>query len=96
MLSRLELGCLTNTQPRFYFPAARPNLRARQELATFPWDLVGKVGTGLDWDRCREEEERRDATREWDKGPDRPSSGQHLQAAKSYLPSQLARLSAGQ
>lgn len=36
MLGRLELGCLTNTQPRFYFSAARPNLRAWQELAHFP------------------------------------------------------------
>lgn len=87
---------MTNTQPRFYFPAARPNLRAWQELATFPRNLVGKVGTELDWDRCREEEERREVTGEWDEGPDRPFSGQHLQAAKSYLPSQLARLSAGQ
>ena len=54
------------------------------------------MGTGLDWDRCREEEERGEVTREWDEGLDRPFSGQHLQAAKSYLPSQLARLSSGQ
>lgn len=47
-------------------------------------------------DRYGEDERRRELAREWDEGPGHPSSGQLLQAAKSYLHCQLARLSAGQ